>query len=292
MRCIIGKNPGTGKIIKQKKGKIGMKALKITTLIICGVILLSGCNRIRKPGSRFNDFDLPSDPVVFSEELDENMRAMSVTVNGRTYTDFGDLKEDDSEYSIKECLGYLKDYERRRVYTLTEDPNDNYILIKNLNSLTGDTRFFRANDTLHKDIYTPEYISSLGFECWCDSGLHHEMKEAQVSFILDAEDIKSVGYCFNINGKVACSGASEYADSSPFEKGKMLTVSITEYELAQIAELDKPFTVELTFTVTGTDGIEHKVEGSYNREMMLGAYLCSLSIEQDNAGGYVLEEDI
>ena len=284
--------PGNGKIIKQKKGKIGMKALKISTLIICGVILLSGCNRIRKPGSKFNDFDLPSNPTVFCEELDGDMNAMSVTVNGRTYTDFGDLKEDDSEYSIKECLGYLENYERRRVYTLTEDPNDNYILIKNLNSLTGDTRFFRANDTLHKDIFTPEYISSLGFECWCDSGLHHEMKETQVSFILDAEDIKAVGYCFKINGKDACSGGCEYADSSPFEMGKMLTVSISEYELAGIAELDKPFTVELTFTVTGTDGIEHKVEGSYNREMMLGAYLCSLSIEQAADGGYVLEEDI
>ena len=269
-----------------------MKALKITTLIICGVILLSGCNRIRKPGSRFNDFELPSNPVVFSEELDENMKAMSVTVNGRTYTDFGDLKEDDSEYSIKECLGYLENYERRRVYTLTEDPNDNYILIKNLNSLTGDTRFFRANDTLHKDIYTPEYINSLGFECWCDSGLHHEMKDAEVSLILDAENIKSVGYYFRINGKDACSGASEYADSSPFEKGKMLTVSISEYELEGIAELDKPFTVELTFMLTDTDGNTYEVEGSYKREMMLGAYLCSLSIEQDDAGGYVLEEDI
>ena len=269
-----------------------MKALKITTLIICGVILLSGCIRIKKPGAKDNIFNLPANPIVFSEDLDENMNAMSVTVNGRTYTDFGDLEDEKAQYHIKDCLGYLEHYENRRVYTLTDDPAENYIVIKNINSLTGDTRFFRANDTLHKDIFTPEYISPLGFECWCDSGLHHELLEASVSFILNAEDIKSVGYGYCINGVSEGSGGCEYADGTPFEKGKMITVGLTEYELGGMAGRDDPFIVELTFDVTGSDGITHKVSGSYQREMMLGSYLCSLSIEQDDNGGFFLKEDV
>lgn len=269
-----------------------MKYVKLTAIVLCGAILLSGCSRIKNPGARDNNFDLPDNPAVFTEVFDENMSAMSVTVYGRTYTDFGDLKDNKSEYHLRDCLGYVENSEATRIYTLSDDPYDNYIVIKNINSLTGFTRFYRANDTINRDIYTPPYIASLGFECWCDSGLHYELNEAQTGLIINAENVQLLSYEYDINGRAGGGGETGYLNQSPYKKGELIKLGLTEVELDGKADKDKPFTVKYTFKVTDTDGVVHEVKGSYEREMMLGAYLCSLSIEFSSEDGYYIREDI
>ncbi|MBQ2156575.1 MAG: hypothetical protein II438_09105, partial [Clostridiales bacterium] len=155
-----------------------MKTVRTIAIVLGAAILFTGCKPHKNMGNKNNNFDLPANPEIFDYVYDDSCREMSVTVNGRTYVDYGSISDEYKDYSIRECLGHIEHYENRRVYTIAEDPYDNYILVKNIYSYSGDTRFFRAVDTMRQDIYTPEYIEPLGFECWCDSGRHSEQPAA------------------------------------------------------------------------------------------------------------------
>ena len=54
----------------------------------------------------------------------------------------------------------------------------------------------------------------------------------------------------------------------------------------------KQLSGDVTFKLTDTNDNVYEVKGSYDRQMMLGAYLVSLSIEDDMTNGYYLKEDI
>ncbi len=269
-----------------------MKELKTAALILCSTILISGCQPHKNMGSKNNNFDLPVNPEIFKTVYDSDYKEMTIEVYGRTYVDYGSISDEYKDYSIRDCLGHIEDHESRRVYTLAEDPYDNYILVKNLNSYSGDTRFFRATDTMRQDIFTPQYIEPLGFECWCDSGRHSEQPAATVGLILNADNIKMLSYEYSINGRPAGGCETGHTNGSPYKKGDLIKVYITEYELGDKADKNAPFNLSITFKVTDTNDNVYEVKGSYDRQMMLGAYLVNLSIEDDMTNGYYLKEDI
>ena len=276
----------------QERGFTEMKTVRTIAIVLGAAILFTGCKPHKNMGNKNNNFDLPAYPEIFDYVYDDSCREMSVTVNGRTYVDYGSISDEYKDYSIRECLGHIEHYENRRVYTIAEDPYDNYILVKNIYSYSGDTRFFRAVDTMRQDIYTPEYIEPLGFECWCDSGRHSEQPAATVGLILNADNIKLLSYEYQINGEFAGGGETGYVSGTPYKKGELKKIGITEVELGDKADKNAPFNLSIIFKVTDANDNVYEVNGSYDREMMLGAYLVGLSIEGDATNGFFLKEDI
>ena len=267
-----------------------MKRKKLTALLMCGTFLMSGCSIPGRSMRDNNNYDLPDNAHMFTKIYDDDIGEMTIDVYGRTYTYFGDLTKKDSEYSVRECLGYVDHEENCRLFTLAEDPDDNYIMMKSMTSLTGYTVFLRANDTFHKDIFTPSYIRSRGYECWCDSGLHYEQPEAKIGFFIMADNVKMIGYECEINGDFACGGETGYVSGKPYDNGELIKIGVTEHELADHADKDKPFNIRVTFRITDTDGNVHEVKGCYERDMMLGAYLCNLEIRYGSSGYYLVED--
>jgi hypothetical protein len=54
-----------------------------------------------------------------------------------------------------------------RVYTLSDDSECNYLMVYDIGStLMNQPDFYRAIDTLRRDISTPEYIDSLAYSLW------------------------------------------------------------------------------------------------------------------------------
>ena len=185
-----------------------MKKFKIAVLIFSTALLLPGCTQAGSGRERLN---LPANPSSFNTEYDEDQDETLITYNGRTYSYFGRLKDSMSKDSIRECLGYVDDDKDTRIYTLSEDPNDNYLMLRHIGGIMDQPEYLRAKDTKNQNIYTPSYIMSGSYETWGSSGIHYEMQEATVGVICNADNIKEIGYKTEINGESASSGGASYA---------------------------------------------------------------------------------
>ncbi len=260
----------------------------IAAALMSAVFLMSGCSLLN--GSK-EALELPPNPKSFDQVYDEDTGDTTIKVNGKTYSYYGRLNGKISNESIRECLGYVDGDRDTRIYSLAEDPYDNYIMVKHVNGIMDQPEFLRAFDTRQKDIFTPSYIKPAGYECWGSSGMHYEMPAAFVSFTVNAENIKFINYAIDINGEPTFFGQTGIMSGRTFKPGEQADLEINEFETEGKADKDKPFTVGITFSVIDTDGEEHEVEGIYEREMMFGAYLESLEIREDN-GRYYLFEDV
>ncbi|MDY6339389.1 MAG: hypothetical protein SPL61_07125, partial [Saccharofermentans sp.] len=105
-------------------------------------------------------------------------------------------------------------------------------------------------------------------------------------------NIKMLSYEYQINGEFAGGGDTGYVSGTPYKKGELIKIGITEFELGDKADKNAPFNLSITFKVTDANDNVYEVNGSYDREMMLGAYLVGLSIEGDATNGFFLKEDI
>lgn len=260
----------------------------VLAALMSAVLLMSGCSLLN--GNK-EALELPPNPQSFDKIYDEDTGDTTINVNGKTYSYFGILNDKMSNESIRECLGYVNGDKDTRIYTLYEDPYDNYIMIKHVNGIMDQPEFLRAFDTRQKDIFTPSYIKSAGYECWGSSGMHYEMPAASVGFTVNAENIKLVNYAVDINGEPTFFGQTGILSGRVLSKGDHNILEITEFEAGSNADKDKPFKVGLTFSVVDMDGTEYEVEGVYEREMMFGAYLDGLEIREDN-GRYYLFKDV
>ena len=263
-----------------------MKRIRIAALLLIGAFLFSGCSLSSIKDE--NNYDLPANASEFSKIYDQDIGEMTIDVYGRTYTYFGTLEDKKIEYTIKDCLGFVEHDERTRLYTLAEDPYDNYIMMKNLDSLTGDTMFLRANETMHKSIFTPSYISSLGFECWCDSGVSNEMPEATIKIQINDNNVKTLSYEFEINGSFAGGGEKEYFNGKPFKNRDQIYLGLNEVDLGDKADPAEPFNLKLTFKVTDMENITREVTGAFIHDMMLGGYYNGIEINCSETGEYFL----
>lgn len=266
-----------------------MKKQKLAALIMCGTILMSGCSLIN---GNNEILDLPPNPQSFDQVYDEDTGDTTIKVNGRTYSYFGRLKDKMSNDSIRECLGYVDGDKNLRIYSLGEDPYDNYIMVKNIGGIMDQPVFLRAIDTRLQDVYTPSYIESAGYECWGSSGMHYEMPEATIRFTCNAENIMLIDYEVMVNGEYAGCGQTGYITYKAITKGDIFEVEINEATYGSKADKDKPFDVAVTFTVTDTDNNAYEVDGVYEREMMFGAVREGLEIRYDEDMGYYLYEDV
>ena len=266
-----------------------MKGIKTTAALLVTALLLSGCsmNFIHNKA-----LDLPSNPQSYKQVYYEDDGETSIEIGGRTYSYFGGIRERMSDDSIRECLGYVDNDKNTRIYSLNDDPLDNYIMIKHIGGVMDQPEFLRAKDTVHEDIYTPSYIKSSSYESWGSSGVHYDMSSVTIGLICNAENVREIGYEFLINGEPAGLGGVRYASAEEIRKGELFDIEITEIQIDGKADRNKPFTISLIFNITDTDGQIRNVEGTYVRDMMLGASLNDLEIRYDETNGYYLFEDV
>lgn len=144
-----------------------MRKLKGLTIAIM-LLTLAGC------GHKI-DYSLPENPIEFNTStfvnpVDSEDTYLSIDYNGRTYIAFGTFKGIVPESEMGDCLGYIVQdgvkMDDSRIFLLTADPDTNYLGRFETEGVMNQPDFFRAIDTVGKDITTPAYIDDLGYKYW------------------------------------------------------------------------------------------------------------------------------
>ena len=257
------------------------RTVRVLSLVLC-TCLLTGCF-VQRQREKYN---LPADPVAFEDRDSDSFDMRVLTVNGRDYLPFGTVKNRMNDSSIKACLGYLNGDQNTRVYTLEEDPDNNYIMIYNNEGIMEQPSYWRAADTMGKNVETPNYIDSLDYEEWAASGIFGDRACVHLLLKIDAEDIKTMKIEYSIDGKPA----GEYTvDGS----GKNMTAgSNHRYEIAvkdycDRAFLGVEFPLTVKITVTDKSNAEHVVEGGFDGSVLLEETL-SFTLTGNSTKGYKL----
>lgn len=152
-----------------------MKTKLFVLLLGFLIFYLTGCG-VKYP-------DLENDAIAFNmgeytDVSDDDAKYGTIQYNGRVYMPYGVLKGVINAKDIKKCIGYIIQNENSssiidqnnkdtRVYTLTEDLNENYLMIYYIGTTEmNQPDFWRAVDTKGKKIDTPNYIDSLDYNYW------------------------------------------------------------------------------------------------------------------------------
>ena len=264
-----------------------MKYTKLAAMIICGSMFLSGCSLMSKD-ALYNDY--PLNPVSYELNSDKDTGDEYIVIGDRTYSRFGLINARFTNDTLRECIGYVGRDKDHRIYTLTEDPLDNYIMIQRVGVFGDQPVFLRATDTKKKDIYTPKIIRPGGYESWTGSEVHYEEQTVRLGLICNAENVKEIEYSVKINGQDAEVGGLRYASYGIIKKGEKFEIEISELRVEGKADKDKAFNLELTFAVTDADDKSHEVKGTYEKMVMLGALADNLELRQDENGFYLFED--
>lgn len=243
---------------------------KIKVLAATGAMVFalsfSGC-------SLFNAYagipGLPDNAQSFEMYDADSIDMMLIDVGGRTYAPYGTLKGRLKDDYLRECLGYVDDDRNTRIYSLSEDPYDDYIVMINTKGVMEQPQFWRAFDTYDEDIFTPEYIDSLEYEEWGNSGSYSEMKEFRINVNLEAEDVMELSMYFTVNGDDGGSAGVRNADWSEM-KDDVYDLSVMEVNLHGKYDFDEPFDVEIHFTVTTMDNKQFDLAEVYTGTVRLG----------------------
>jgi len=140
----------------------------VPVMLMC--ILLVSCGK-----NYYDDCALPSNPIVFEQATFYNPNNdkdayVSIEYNGRVYIPYGTLQGAmGQKYAVKECVGYIKnDADKNdtqvRVYVLYN--TDDYLMVYITGGIMNQPDFYRAIDTIDKDIETPSYIDKLDDDYW------------------------------------------------------------------------------------------------------------------------------
>lgn len=258
---------------------------KIKVLTAAGAILFaslfSGC-------SLFNAYagipGLPDNATSYEMYEADSVDMMLIDVGGRTYAPYGTLKGRFKDDYVRDCLGYVDDDKNTRVYSLSEDPYDDYIVMINTKGVMEQPQFWRAFDTYDEDIFTPEYIDSLEYEEWGQSGSYPEMKEFRISVTFEAEDVKELSMYFTVNGDTDGSAGVRNADWTEM-KDDTYDLSIIEIHLHDKYDYSEPFDVEIHFTVTTMDDRQFDLSEVYTGTVKLGD-ADSLTLTGNATDGY------
>jgi hypothetical protein len=148
------------------------KTIKIS-LIVLGIIVLLICIlKLTRFGVKYPEFNDDAISLIMGEYIDESNDDSYGTIeyNGRIYILYGTLKHSLKTKDINECIGYIiqdEDNKNSRVYTITEDLNNNYLMVYDAETnLMNQPDFYRAVDTKGEKIDTPSYIDSLDYNFW------------------------------------------------------------------------------------------------------------------------------
>ena len=247
-----------------------------TAFVLCATTLFTGCSILmnfqgRKP-------DLPADAESFKKHNADSCNLMLIDVNGRTYAPFGTLNGKIKNDDLRDCLGYVDNDKNDRIYTLWQDPFDNYLVTMNVNGIMDQPVIWRDHSTYGEDIFTPEYIVSKDDVEWGRSGCYHELKEFKINISLNADDVKELSMDYKINGVDAGSCGVENAVGGlrnpngklALKNGEVLNLAIGETALYQKFDKNKPFDAECRFQVETVDGKMHELDYVYKGTVKLG----------------------
>jgi hypothetical protein len=260
---------------------------KIKLLAAAGALtvsfLFSGCSAIMDLGEKAPE--LQPNAQSFKMYDSDKIDSMLIDVNGRTYAPYGVVKNSMSKSSLRDCLGYVDDDKNCRIYTLNEDPFDNYLIQKSVNAFMDPDMFWRDISTIEEDIFTPEYIQSQDYEEWSKSGAYSEMKSFKFNVTIDSDDVKEIIMDYTINGDVQATGGVRNADYSVIKKGEMLEMEIVECSIYRKYDKNAPFNLEVEFSVLTKDGDTVKVDGMYKGTVVFGASE-NLTLTGNSKDGY------
>ena len=260
---------------------------KIKLLAAAGALtvsfLFSGCSAIMDLGAKAPD--MQPNAQSFKMYDSDQMNSMLIDVNGRTYAPYGVVKNSMSKSSLRECIGYVDDDKNCRIYTLNEDPFDNYLIQKNVNGFMDSDMFWRDISTIEEDVFTPEYIQSQDYEEWSKSGAYSEMKSFKFYVTIDSDDVKEIIMDYTINGDVQATGGVRNADYSVIKKGEIFDLEIVECSIYQKYDKNAPFNLEVEFSVLTEGGDTVKVDGMYKGTVVFGASE-NLTLSGNSKDGY------
>lgn len=146
------------------KGKI---ATILATLVIAAICITGCSGRI--------DYSLPDNPIEFNSSAFVNPtnaedEYAAIEYKGRIYIPFGTLKGSLNNSDVGECLGFLvqdgQKLESVRILTLTSDDDVNFLLEQDTEGEMSQASFYRAVDTVGKEITIPAFIESLDYDYW------------------------------------------------------------------------------------------------------------------------------
>ena len=153
-----------------------MKKKMLRFLLIVFLSLeLTGCG-VKYPDLKDNA--IAFDMGEYVHEDDDEAYYGTIEYNGRTCIPYGTLKNVIAAKNINKCIGYIIQNENSssiidennkdtRIYTLIEDPEENYLMEYYLGTIEMNQPYFwRAVDTKDKDLNTPTYIDSLEYNFW------------------------------------------------------------------------------------------------------------------------------
>lgn len=143
--------------------------------ILLLIVLLTGC------GMKYPK--LEKDAIAFktSSYVDENDDGASYLIfeyNGRTYMPYSGLKGTLKSRDLDKCIGYIiqdensssvvdKDNKDTRIYTLTEDKENNFLMEYYIGTTEmNQPIFYRAMDTKGKNINIPKIIDDTEHNYW------------------------------------------------------------------------------------------------------------------------------
>ena len=265
-----------------------IKKIKIlaATAALSVSFLFSGCSGIMEYFAKAPDMqpNAQSFKMYDSDQID----SMLIDVNGRTYAPYGVVKNSMSKSSLRDCLGYVDDDKNCRIYTLNEDPFDNYLIQKNVNGFMDPDMFWRDISTIEEDVFTPEYIQSQDYEEWSKSGAYSEMKSFKFYVTIDSDDVKEIIMDYTINGDVQATGGVRNADYSVIKKGEIFDLEIAEYSIYQKYDKNAPFNLEVEFSVLTEGGDTVKVDGMYKGTVVFGASE-NLTLSGNSKDGYKID---
>lgn len=267
-----------------------IKILSVSAALLCASVL-SGC-------SVFNMFDktpdLPGNPTVFEMKESDSDDMMTITYNGKAYMPFGILgKTVHYPDTLRDCLGYIGDDKNNRVYTLFQDPYDNYLLIRNVSGFMDQPQIWRKCETRKQDIFTPDYIEPLDYEEWTGSGVYSEMPAVTLDIANDADGVVELAIGYKLNGRDGGATGVRNADWSVMKKGEDISIYIDEYAIEdKLGKLEKgsSFDIDTDFTVSIDKDNTYKVSGSFSRKVKLGDKV-RLTLTGDAENGYSISEN-
>lgn len=113
-------------------------------------------------------FRLPENPIAFENEVyvnpeDSSDTHLALRYYGRIYIPYGNLAGHIDGRDVGSCLGYyVRDgikMEDILIYTLADDPEENFLMSFVTDGIMEQPNFFRAVDTKGKDIYIPDFTT-------------------------------------------------------------------------------------------------------------------------------------
>ena len=135
---------------------------QVMEMILLGTMFMTGCG-----ASKIEDLPEEAVPIevgTFSKSIASQTEYVSIQYNNREYVPYGMQKGRIEEEMIKECFGHDVQDTNGRYYSLAD--TDDYIASYNIYAEMDQFSFYRAVDTMGKEIYTPDYVDSLGYDIW------------------------------------------------------------------------------------------------------------------------------